>query len=308
MAKPNKATINSIRQHSRQLVRELDVLRAEYSNTGCTFSQCHVLFELSAQPMGLMELAGKLLMDKSNTSRLVKKLVQEDFVITAQHAEDSRQKIFSLTKKGQSVLTDVVSIAEMQAGGAMSYLTPEQQQQAIEGLSLYASALKKHRLQNGYNIRRIRKKDNAQMAKVIRDVMTEFGAVGPGYSIVDPEVDNMYGNYQGSNQRYYVIEHDDQILGGGGISPLLGGDDKTCELRKMFFLPDLRGRGLGQRLLQQLMDDAREIGYCTCYLETLDRMHQALNLYLKFGFVELKKPLGNTGHCACDRWLKLELA
>jgi len=80
-----------------------------------------------------------------------------------------------------------------------------------------------------------------------------------------------------------------------------GGDETTCELRKMFVFPAMRGFGLGRRLLMRLMDAARKRGYATCYLETLGRMWQAIELYEYCSFQSLKNPLGETGHRSCDR-------
>ena len=103
-----------------------------------------------------------------------------------------------------------------------------------------------------YSIRLIQESDNAQVANVIRTVMTEYGAVGEGYSIVDAEVDEMFGNYADEKSCYYVIEKGGVVSGGAGIAPLLGGTPTTCELRKMFFMPELRGLGLGRQLLLTL--------------------------------------------------------
>lgn len=172
---------------------------------------------------------------------------------------------------------------------------------------LRPTLMRKNRLQANYTVRSIQKRDNETIARVIREVMTEFQAIGEGYSINDPEVDDMYGNYQDSKACYYVISDGEEAVGGGGIGPLKGGDRHTCELRKMFFLPEVRGIGFGRRLLQLLMNEARQRGYKKCYLETLDRMWQANELYSKNGFELLKRPQGNTGHCACDRWYQLDL-
>ena len=79
----------------------------------------------------------------------------------------------------------------------------------------------------------------------------------------------MYGNYHDKRSCYYVISDGDQIVGGGGLAPLSGGGKITCELLKMFFLPSVRGLGLGRRLLSLLMDEASNRGYKKCYLETL---------------------------------------
>jgi len=163
------------------------------------------------------------------------------------------------------------------------------------------------RLQSNYTVRLIQKQDNPQVARLIRNVMTEFRAVGEGYSIDDPEVDDMHGSYRNKRSCYYVIALDNKMVGCGGIGPLVGGDKFTCELRKMFFLPATRGIGLGRRLLLLLTDEARKRDYRKCYLETLDRMWRANELYQKNGFRLLEKPIGNTGHRSCDRWYLLNL-
>ena len=275
--------------------------------TGYTFTQCHVLFELANKSIGLMELAEILLIDKSNTSRTVKQLVDLGLVKSEKKAADNRNKYFSLTAEGKKALQATVSLADVQVESALSNLTGEQQKTVIEGLQLYGNSLRKSRLQSQYQIRRIKKSDNPHVASVIRDVMTEFRAVGEGYSINDAEVDDIFGNYRDKNSCYFVIEDEGQVVGGAGIGPLVGGDSETCELRKMFFRPEVRGIGFGQRMLLLLMDEARKRGYKQCYLETLDRMKQANSLYTKNGFVLLKRAMGSTGHCSCDSWYLLNL-
>lgn len=145
------------------------------------------------------------------------------------------------------------------------------------------------------------------MAAIIREVMASFGACGPGFAINDPEVGAMSANYPEPRAAFFVVEERGRVLGGGGIAPLAGADAEVCELRKMYFLPEARGRGLGQRMLRQCLDAARARGYRRCYLETLTGMDAAQKLYLKSGFKPLCGPLGNTGHFGCDRHYLLEL-
>lgn len=159
-------------------------------------------------------------------------------------------------------------------------------------------------------IRTIRSHDNAAIASVIRTVMPEFGACGPGFAINDAEVDAMYEAYMADRSRYFVIDVDGRVLGGGGIAPLsnVGPDHQdTCELRKMYYLPEIRGRGIGRQLLGLCIDTARELGYRDCYLETLTGMEAAQHLYRSFGFEPLCSPLGDTGHFGCDRYFLLKL-
>ena len=158
-----------------------------------------------------------------------------------------------------------------------------------------------------YCIRPIRESDDAAMAAIIRTVMPEFGADGPGFAIHDPEVDTMSQAYAAAGLRYFVVERDGRIEGGAGIAPLSGTDGKICELRKMYFLPSMRGLGAGSAMMRQCLAFAREAGYRQCYLETLTGMDQAQALYEHSGFKRIPAALGDTGHFACNRFYLLDL-
>ncbi len=144
--------------------------------------------------------------------------------------------------------------------------------------------------------------DNADIADIIRQVMPEIGAEGPGTALHDSEVSDMAAAYTHPRSCYLIIEENDQIMGGGGIAPLVGGAADVCELKKMYFLPHLRGRGVGRFLLQQLLDEARTLDFRHVYIETMPHLTAAIKLYDANGFKPLDAPLGNTGHHACNRW------
>ncbi len=156
-------------------------------------------------------------------------------------------------------------------------------------------------------IRSIEAGDDAAVAAVIREVMPSFGACGPGFALGDPEVDHMSVAYAQPRSAFYVVEEAGRIIGGAGIAPLAGGDADTCELRKMYYLPEARGRGLGERMLRLCLERARGFGYRRCYLETLTGMDAAMRLYQRLGFRQLPDPMGNTGHYSCDRQYLLDL-
>ncbi|MGH7657566.1 MAG: GNAT family N-acetyltransferase, partial [Gemmatimonadales bacterium] len=142
---------------------------------------------------------------------------------------------------------------------------------------------------------------------IIRGVMTEFGAVGPGYSINDAEVDTMFQSYCGERAAYFVVDDGGEIIGGGGVAPLDGAAPEVCELRKMYFLPRARGRGLGRDMLDRCLAAARELGFARCYLETLAGMDGARRLYERAGFRCISEAMGFTGHSSCNRFYVMEL-
>ena len=157
-----------------------------------------------------------------------------------------------------------------------------------------------------FAIRPIAAGDNAAVAAVIRKVMPEFGADGPGFAIHDAEVDDMHGAYTHAGRMYLVVELDGVVSGGGGVAPL-DGEPGVCELRKIYFLPELRGCGAGDALMRQCLEAARALGYRQCYLETLTGMDAAQKLYAKHGFKSICGAMGKTGHFSCDRFYLLDL-
>ena len=130
--------------------------------------------------------------------------------------------------------------------------------------------------------------------------MPEFGAVGSGFAINDPEVDWMSRAYSQPRCAYFVVEQDGVVVGGAGVAPLTGGDIDTCELRKMYFLPQARGRGAGAAMMQRCLQAARDFGFKQCYLETLGGMDAAMKLYERSGFRRIDAPMGDTGHGSCN--------
>ena len=164
-------------------------------------------------------------------------------------------------------------------------------------------------LNQQFEIRAIHPSDNEAIRTVIQTVMPEFGAIGPGFSIEDPEVQHMFEAYQQPRCQYFVViaKTDGKLIGGSGIGPLPAADDNYCELKKMYLLADYRRQKLGYRLMAACLDFARATAYRFVYLETLQSMQQANALYVSSGFHRLEQRLGNTGHHGCDSYYLLDL-
>ena len=300
--------IPEIRSATRQIVRELNLLGGFFSDGSLSYTQCHVLFELDKRGrLRLMELCDLLLLDKSTLSRVTKILLEKGLIQSKANPEDKRERWLQLTPEGALVTSNNNRAADEQVASTLALLSQSETPRVAEGLHLYARALYKKRKQKGIEIRAIREEDNRAVADLIKSVMIEYGNVGTGYSINDPEIENMSAAYAADNAAFFVITRNEQILGCGGIGPLRGEETVTCELRKMYFYPGIRGIGLGSRLVKICLNQARQFGYRECYLETVERMWQANLLYHKMGFTKLSCPRGNTGHTACETYYSLQL-
>ena len=158
-------------------------------------------------------------------------------------------------------------------------------------------------LMPGIKLRTIQKEDNVQLAQIIRDTLTEFKANKPGTVYYDETTDHLFELFQKPGSIYYVALMDDEIVGGGGIYPSDGLPNGTCELVKMYLLPEARGIGLGKRIIEECLAFAKEKGYTQVYIESMPELENALKVYEKFGFKYISAPLGNTGHHGCEKWM-----
>lgn len=156
-------------------------------------------------------------------------------------------------------------------------------------------------------IREIKFEDNEQVAKVIRKVLEDMGVPKVGTAYADKALDDMYKEYDVPRATYFVVEHEGNIIGCAGIAQLQNYKGNVCELQKMYFLEEARGKGIGSEMMQVCLQRAKEFGFDECYLETMPYMEAAQKLYKKNGFEYIDAPLGNTGHYSCPVWMLKKL-
>ena len=117
----------------------------------------------------------------------------------------------------------------------------------------------------------------------------------------DLDIADVESNYLDRGGVFEVLEDGaGKVVGTIGLYPL---DAETIELRKMYLAPELRGRGLGRKILSRAIEKAKNLGYLRVYLETAFVLKQAVHLYESFGFspVEIKHTP------RCDQGYMLEL-
>lgn len=153
-------------------------------------------------------------------------------------------------------------------------------------------------MRNSIEIRPIQKKDNQVVSKMIREVLVEQKAPKTGTAYEDKALDNLHKTYQHDRAVYFILIENDKIIGSAGIQAIAE-NSETCELQKMYFLPEARGRGLGKQMIERCLAFAKNKNYKSCYIETLPSMKAAQKLYLKNGFQYINQRLGETGHHSC---------
>ncbi|NAZ55152.1 GNAT family N-acetyltransferase [Vibrio toranzoniae] len=293
-------TSAQLRELSRQLVRHLGMLDKDCGDIALPPIQAHTLIELELQPLTVNQLADKLNIDKSNASRAVNNLVKNSLIQTSQHPNDKRSVVASLTPQGLETLTKLHQQQNQFYDSVLERLTETETQQVAGGIEQYLKALQQSHASSNVEVRPLKQQDNTEVANVIRQVSYENGLTeDKGYGVADPTLEDMFSVYNNGRSQYWVIELDGKVVGGGGFAPLAGMTE-VCELQKMYFLPETRGKGLAKKLVNMSMEKAKALGYQHMYLETTECLNAAVKLYEKLGFDHLDSAWGETGHDACE--------
>jgi len=156
-------------------------------------------------------------------------------------------------------------------------------------------------------IRKIKPADNPKIEQIIKSTILEFNLPMTGTAYEDSETKNMYQSYQGDREIYFILEDSGIVVGGGGIKSLKDNSAHVCELQKMYFAPEARGKGYGKLMFDKCIEAAKKMGYKQCYLETSTVLEAAIHIYQKNKFKHLDGPLGGTGHYSCGVWMLKDL-
>lgn len=131
-------------------------------------------------------------------------------------------------------------------------------------------------------IREARNTDSEAIKAVVFSVLKEYG-LRPDTDTTDSDLDGIEDCYFNNNGYFGVVIEHNRIVATVGLFRI---SQSTCELRKMYCIPESRGKGLGKKLLELSLNKARELGYSRMVLETASPLKEAIKLYKKYGFVE----------------------
>ena len=119
----------------------------------------------------------------------------------------------------------------------------------------------------------------------------------------DRDLVDIAASYQRPGGAFRVLaDASGNIAGCGGLYPQR---EREAEIRKMYLIPAMRGKGLGLTLLRNLVDIARAKGVERITLETKTVLREAIAMYQRFGFREIHLEHRTP---RCDRAFELILA
>lgn len=111
----------------------------------------------------------------------------------------------------------------------------------------------------------------------------------------EQELSHLQEKYGGADGRFYVALAEGRVV---GCIALRRFDEESCELKRLYVLPEFRGCGIARALTRRLIADARGMGYRRMLLDTLPFLRGAMALYESEGFYRVDRyndsPLSRT--------------
>ncbi|NKN38229.1 MarR family transcriptional regulator [Agrobacterium sp. a22-2] len=294
-----RSTVDPIRAASRQLVRELGFMGGTFAGTDLPPSAVHALIEIDARDgISARDLGGLLRLEKSSVSRMLRKLVLSGDVLEEPDAEDARTKKLSLSMAGRKRVAAIHAFARAQVAGALERLPSEHHRTVLNGLRLYADAL-------------ATKLDAPSIVPQVEIV----AGYRPGLVARVTEMHALYyAREAGFGQRFETVvagglaafcDHletpanqiwaalkDERIVGAIAIN----GEDLgpgISHLRWLIVDDEMRGKGVGRRLLETALAFSDAQRFTETHLWTFAGLHAARHLYEKNGFVLAEERLGS---------------
>lgn len=130
--------------------------------------------------------------------------------------------------------------------------------------------------------------ESPEQIAAARELFLEY-AQSLGFSLCfqsfDKELAGLPGDYAPPEGRLLLATYQDQLAGCVALHPL---GPQVCEMKRLYLRPQFRGKGLGRALADQIIAEARQIGYESIRLDTVEpRMKDAVAMYRKLGFQEI---------------------
>jgi DNA-binding MarR family transcriptional regulator/GNAT superfamily N-acetyltransferase len=273
--------IAGVRRFNRLVTLRAGALDDHFLGRARPLGASRVLYEIGSAGADLRDLRRRLSMDPGYTSRLIAALEREGLVQIERAAEDRRVRTARLTPAGRREVREMDRRSDRAAAGLLEALP------ASERTRLVAAMGEVHRLLRlaGLRIERVSPADAAARRCVAR----YFEELGRRFEMgFDP------ASSLPAEDRDLIPPAGAFLVGSIDGEPVACGAIKTIEpgvgsLKRMWVADDVRGLGIGRRMLQALEAEAPALGLRVLRLETNRELGEAIRLYRTAGYREVPR-------------------
>lgn len=288
-----KVAAETIRDVQRLLVRELGMLSDTFSGTKYSARACHAIWEIGKSgPVNLKHLSELLVLDETSLQQTVTALLNAGEIYQSQSDEQPDKTNLILSAQGQQTLSTIDSTAQGSTVGVLSNLTSHETQSVLSGLQLYTNSLGAQRKDN-QNFKPVSAEIRSgwqpglvgravEMHATYYSQTVDFGAFFE--ATVASGLGDLVSRFGTKRNNAWSAIIDGKIVG----TVFIDGEDlgmNRAHLRAFIVDGNVRGGGIGRKLLTQAMDfvDAQE--FDETHLWTFKGLDAARRAYESFGFI-----------------------
>ncbi|WP_217603239.1 helix-turn-helix domain-containing GNAT family N-acetyltransferase [Chitinophaga sp. GbtcB8] len=291
--------VKTIRQFNRFYTRQIGLLDQHILDSNFSLSEVRVLYEIgNTDNCTAGHLTESLVIDGGYLSRILKVFERDKIMSRRQSATDGRTWYLQLTAKGKKLLQTLEARSNQQIADVLQPLAAGQQQAVIESMETIQQVLSEPqplRLSDLVFRHELLPGDVGYLIYLHGEIYakeTGYNLEFEGY--VCKTFYDFLQNYHPSKDRVFLATYKNRIVGAAAI---LGHSKELGQLRWLLVHPDMRGIGLGKKLVDDAMAFCREQQYKKVYLLTTDQQTTAAKLYTQHGFIKTEEvPQEMWGH------------
>lgn len=273
--------IEQIRSFNRTVTRRLGVLNERYLGRDRPLVESRLLFEIGTRGASVRELRARLGLDSGFSSRLLRALERRKLVRTEASGADGRIRIAYLTRAGLAELERLNSLSDDLARSMLAPLEGEQAQRLVAAMTEVDRLLRASSIELTPADPR-----SADAERCLQRYYAELAARFPGGFELHADHAPAAEEFAPPAGCMLVVRLFGEPVGCGGIRTLEPG---VGEIKRMWISPEVRGMGVGRRLLAVLEEVARARKLRTVRLDTHGSLAEALGLYRAAGYREIPR-------------------
>ena len=268
--------VRQVRSFNRTITQRIGALDDRFLGRGRPLGESRLLYEIGRGGAEVRGLRAQLELDSGYVSRLLRSLERQGFVRARPGPTDSRVRRVTLTRAG---MREVAELDRRSDAFAASILAPLS---AGQRARLVAAMGEVERLMNASAVQINRETPGSSTARwcleqYFRELAMRFDAGFDPAKSISAKAEELT-----PPAGVFLVAH----LGGQpiGCGALKVKDPNVGEIKRMWVHEEMRGLGIGLRILQELEAQAREFGLSTLRLETNQALKEAQALYRRAGY------------------------
>ncbi|MGK9184381.1 helix-turn-helix domain-containing GNAT family N-acetyltransferase [Priestia filamentosa] len=280
MIESNNESVSGFRQFNRFYTKILGLLNQEIYDSPFSLTETRVLFEINSKNKCTAKLLQEeLALDRGYVSRILKRFDEQDMIYKEKSEEDGRTYFIHLTEKAKNIYYDLEDKANEQVRFFLRNLDRDKQQTLIKSMNTIEEILSQQmnlKESEIYINEHYKPEDKKELI-----IEKQRAFYTDKYRFDKAFLDYLYKTFDAEVEKVWIAENGGEFAGSIG---LVKENEKTAMLRWFIVEDSTRGKGVGTRLIQALLDYCNEQQYERVILWTVSSLPAARRLYKKFGF------------------------